>query len=113
MRTVIILAEHDAVQRNRLQAFLLRQGFKVIALADVHGILHALRHQRHFDLLLINASLEAAHDGMEIVYLLHQRQHVVPIILLATNSSEELAITALRAGVKDYFAPPFSCEDVL
>ena len=36
-----------------------------------------------------------------------------PIILLATQSSEELVIAALRAGVNDYFKYPFSTEELL
>jgi len=38
---------------------------------------------------------------------------MLPVILLATNSSEELAITALRAGIADYLKPSFSDEDLL
>jgi DNA-binding NtrC family response regulator len=72
-----------------------------------------LRQKQDPDLLIVNASLNAASDGLEIVQLLRQRNRRLPVILLAPNGSEELAITALRAGITDYLKQPFSCEELL
>ena len=58
-------------------------------------------------------SLDATSDGLEVVRLLRQGNRELPILLLAPNGSEELAIAALRAGITDYLKQPFSCEELL
>jgi DNA-binding NtrC family response regulator len=112
-KPAILLAEREDAQRHQLQSFLLHQGFEVIESPDVNGVFHALRQERSPDLLIVNASLDAANDGVEVVQLLRRGNRKLPIILIATNSSEDLAIAALRAGVADYLKRPFSCEDLL
>ena len=112
-KPAILLAERDDVQRHQLQSLLLRQGFEVIESPDANGVFHAVRQKRNPDLLIINASLDAAGNGLEVVQLLHRGNSKLPVILIATNSSEDLAIAALRAGIADYFKPPFSWEDLL
>lgn len=112
-KPVIVLAERDEVQRLRLYSFLFRQGFEIIDSPDANGVFRAFRQKRSPDLLIVNASLDAACDGVEIAQRVRQGERRLPVILLATNSSEELAITALRAGIADYFTPSFSDEDLL
>jgi DNA-binding NtrC family response regulator len=112
-KPAILLAERDDTQRHQLHSLLLRQGFAVIASPDANGVLRAFRQTRNPDLLIVNASLDAASDGLEIAQLLRQGNRRLPVILLATNSSEDLAIAALRAGITDYLKQPFSCEDLL
>lgn len=112
-KPVIVLAERDDVQRCQLHSLLLRQGFEVIDSRNANEVFRAFRQTRTPDLLLVNASLETVRDGLELVQLLRQGKRWFPVILLATNSSEELAITALRAGIADYFTPSFSDEDLL
>src|SRR5262249_16752158 len=91
---VILLPQRGEIQRSQLNSLLCRAGFGVIALPNAKAIFRALQQKRGPDLLLVNASLETPRDGMEMVQLLHQKQYMVPIILLANNSTEELAITA-------------------
>jgi DNA-binding NtrC family response regulator len=112
-KPVIWLVEHDDVQRDQLHALLLGQAFEVIALPEANGAFRVFRQKQDPDLLIVNASLTAAGDGLEIAQLLRQRNSRLPIILLAPNSSEDLAIAALRAGITDYFKSPFSGEDLL
>src|SRR5207253_3226921 len=96
-RPTILLAERDDAQRHQLQSLLLHQGFEVIESPDSNGVFRALRQKRTPDLLIVNVSLDAASDGLAVAQLLRQRNRKLPIILVATNSSEDLAIAALRA----------------
>jgi DNA-binding NtrC family response regulator len=112
-KPVIFLVEHDDVQRGQLHSLLLRQAFEVLALPEADGIFRLFRQKQSPDLLIINASLNAASDGLEAVRLLRQGNRKLPVLLLAPNGSEELAITALRAGITDYLKQPFSCEELL
>src|SRR5262245_6229975 len=95
-KPVIILVEHDDAQRDQVHLLLLRQAFEVIALPEADGIFHLFRQKRSPDLLIVNASLNATIDGLEVVRLLRQRNRDLPVLLLAPNGSEELAIAALR-----------------
>ena len=112
-KPVIVLVEHDDVQRDQLHLLLLRQAFEVITLPDANGIFRLFRQKQEPDLLIINASLNATIDGLEVIRLLRQRNRDLPVLLLAPHGSEELAITALRLGITDYLKPPFSGEELL
>ena len=112
-KPVILLAEADENLRKRMQGLLIEQKFSVIEAGDQTGILRTLRHKQNIDLLIVNASLSRSCDGLEAARQIHHWNPRLPVIILATHSSEELAITALKAGVTDYFKQPFSCEDVL
>lgn len=112
-KPVIVLAEENGEQRKLLQSFLHHEGFDVIESPDANGIFRALRQKLSPDLLIVSASIEASRDGLETIQLLRQWKTKLPVILLAANSSEELAITALRAGIADYFKSPILYEDLL
>ncbi len=111
-KRVILIADRDEVRRRGLKELLLRDGFAVIESSEKTDLLRSFRQQSSCDLLIINSSLEAAGDGVEVAEQIRLWDRRVPLILLATPSSEELAIAALRAGVTDYFKPPFSWGEV-
>src|SRR2546426_7481004 len=112
-KRVILIADRDEVCRRSLKKLLLRSGFEVIESSDKTGILRSFRQQSSLDLLIINSSLDAAGDGVEMAQQIRLWDRRVPLILLAAHSSEDLAIAALRAGVTDYFKQPFSWGEVL
>lgn len=88
-------------------------GAEVIALSDSHAGCRTWQERQDLDLFILNPSLEAAENGLEMLRRLNRHGHCSPVILLVTNSSEELAIAALRAGVSDYLKAPFSDQDLL
>ena len=107
-KPAVLLAEHDEALRQRLQAFLLSHGFEVLTSSDITGLLRTLRQPQNLDLLVVSTGLDVASDGSGVVQLLHEWNSKPPVILIAANSSEDLAIAALKAGVTDYFKQPFS-----
>lgn len=112
-KPTILLAEKDTGQRQELHSLLLRDGFEVKEESDIRGVLRALRHQRTFALLIINASFIRQGDGIDLAKQIHQWNSTLPVIVLATPSSEDLAVAAVKAGVADYFRPQFSLDEVL
>src|SRR6267142_4012782 len=107
-KPAVLLAEHDEALRQRLESLLLSHGFEVLTSSDVTGLLRTLRQQQNLDLLIISTGLDVASDGLGVVQLLREWNRKPPVILIATNSSEDLAIAALKAGVADYFKQPVS-----
>ncbi|MBI3795658.1 MAG: sigma-54-dependent Fis family transcriptional regulator [Deltaproteobacteria bacterium] len=107
-KPVILLAERDEALRQRLHSFLVNHGFEVLTSSDLTGLLRTLRQQQSLDLLIVSTGIEVNGDGSDVVQFLRQWNCKPPVILLAVNSCEELAIAALKAGVADYFKCPFS-----
>ena len=77
------------------------------------SVLSTLRRQPPFSLLITNASFDSQADGLKIVRQLRQGNPAIAVILLANQSSEDLAIAALKARVNDYFKVPFSYAELL
>ncbi len=91
---------------------LLRQGYAVVERPDKIGALQTWKTAQP-DLLVIGASQDDAWDGMDLVQEIRQRDVRLPLILINSHSSEDRVIAALRAGVNDYFKPPYDCDELL
>lgn len=112
-KPTILLTEYDETLRKRWQMLLSDWGAEVLALSDIGECCRAWQERQDLDLLILNPSLKVADDGLAVLRGLNHFGPRPPIILLATNSSEELAIAALRAGVSDYLKVPFSDQELL
>src|SRR5262245_31793160 len=112
-KPVILLAERDEALRQSLHPLLLSRGFTVLTSCDLTGLVHTLRQQQPPDLLIVSTGLDGTGDGAGVVRLLCEWRSKPPVILIAPQSSEELAIAALKAGVADYFKHPFSSAALL
>jgi DNA-binding NtrC family response regulator len=62
------------------------------------------------DLILVECRSAEPDPGIRLASALRQYGASAPILILATDSSEQLAIDALRAGANEYLRPPFDCD---
>ena len=97
--------------RQCLKTLLLPCGPVVEALGPTDAI--RIFQRQSPALILANASLQSAHDGLALAQHIRKRHNITPLILLTANGSEELAIAALRAGVSDYVKLPVAPEELL
>lgn len=111
-KPVVLLAAGDVVQSQQVHGLLQHQGYEVVAVSDTPGVLRAV-HDRPPDLVIIGPAQHGAQAAVELAQQIRHRNGCLPIILLAPYSTEELAIAALRAGVTDYFKPPWAGADLL
>ena len=74
--------------------------------------MRALRQRKNFQALLLNASLDDHDDGIHVAQQIRSWDNDLAIVLLARDSSEELAIGALRAGVNGYFRQPIALDEL-
>ena len=111
-KPAILIAERDDLLRRRLKEALLRRGFAVIESSDKTGILRNFPSPT-IELTIIGSFENGSWDGLEIARQIRRLDRNLPIILIATETSEELAIAALRTGVNDYFKQPYSFEDLV
>ncbi len=109
----ILLVERNLTLRRRLSSVLARHGFAVMELMDSTSVLQTLRYKQCPDLLLMNVSLEARHDGLQVAQVVREEAANVPVILIAPRSSSDLIVAALRAGVADYLQTPFADDELI
>lgn len=110
-KAVILIAEDDVTLSQGLKKLLLRQGYEIIEASNRANLLQEVRTGKP-DLVILGSWTKSAREGLEAAQDIRGRDKRIPLILLATNSCEDLAIAALRAGINDYFRKPFSAEEI-
>jgi DNA-binding NtrC family response regulator len=107
----ILIAEHETVSAQTLKDALLATGFAPILASDKASI---LRHcdEPNIKLIVLTSTVHGSDDPLELARQIRSLSKL-PIIFIAKETSEELAIAALRIGVNDYFKQPCSVEDLV
>jgi DNA-binding NtrC family response regulator len=111
-KTVILIIEPDRILRRRLGTMLVEHGFEVIEASDKATALQCF-HKRVVDLIIVDAALDTPGDGIEVAHYIRRRSSKIPLILITSHGSEDLAIAALRAKVDDYFKQPFALDTIV
>ena len=111
-KLTILIVEPQAPVRQRLKTLLLPCGYAVVEALEPTDAIGIFQRQSP-DLILVNASLQGAHDGLALAQHIRKQHNTTPLILLTANGSEELAVAALRAGVNDYIKLPVAPEELL
>lgn len=52
-------------------------------------------------------------DGLELLRQINQETPALPVVFIASCSDEDLVISALRAGVKDFFKKPVDADNLM
>lgn len=108
-KILIIEDEYDvAVMMDSLMR---ERGYRPsIAYDGLSGLDLAL--QERPDLILLDLRLPQV-SGVKLLTKLHEHQLNIPIVVVTALGSEELALHALRMGVKDYVKKPFDAAELL
>jgi DNA-binding NtrC family response regulator len=64
------------------------------------------------DLLVVYASMKTAPPHLALAREVRRTYDSLPLVFVAKDSCEELAIAVLRAGFNDYFKPPLSAAEL-
>jgi len=110
-KPTILIMTGDTTLYQKVQELVRPQGEVVRATSPTTISLQTLRHASP-DLVIIGPNQENPAYSVETAARLHRWDKTVPVILLMPHSSEELVLTALRAGVRDYFKLPFAFADL-
>jgi len=112
MKKLTILIVHGDVAFGRnVRASLSNQNLELIESYETNSIFKSIQTQRP-DLIIIAPCRAQGCEGLDMAQKIRQLDRRSPIILIAPDSTEELAIAALRAGVNDYLREPFSMEEL-
>ena len=107
----ILIAEGDEGLRREVRAVLRLPGYTLLEAFGVSGILPMLGQGR-LDLVIVGPRPDPHREPLAVVQNIRRVDSRVPVILLTEQSSEGRVVAALRAGVVDYFKPPFSFAEI-
>jgi two-component system response regulator YesN len=107
-RPTILLVEDDPALRSLLVRAL-EESVDVLEAEDGQRALELLEERRGRGLgLLLVDHLLPKRSGLEVVRLSRQRWPWIPAVIITGAGSEDLAVEALREGVRDYLRKPIS-----
>jgi DNA-binding NtrC family response regulator len=100
----VLVIDNDVARRSLLRNALFRR-FTVVESATAEGAVSAVRSEG-VDAVVVGAVGRGTLDAVELTPRLREGRAGVTVFLIARDTSEEIAIAALRAHVDDYFRPP-------
>ena len=108
-RTVLVV-DDDARLRNRLRAFLEREGYDAHALPD-GAALRAFLGRRPADLVILDLMMPGE-DGLSLTRYLREN-FTIGILILTGKGDAVDRIVGLEMGADDYLGKPFNLRELL
>lgn len=107
--TILIVERNDTLLK-KLKQCLLRQGYHSVESSSKTEVLGIMQCSTIH--LVIVGSLEGGRDSLQVAQEIREWNTTIPLILITHDSTEELAIAALKLGFSDYFKQPVSFEEL-
>ena len=107
----VLVVDDSAEIRNFVVEYILRpHGFAVDMAADgAAGLQKALSTSP--DLILMDYEMPHL-SGVEVLRQLRQNNCQVPVILMTSHGSEQVAVEVFRLGIQDYITKPFAIDEM-
>ncbi len=105
-RFVALVSDPDASQCRDIVSALAAAAFCDPTEITVQSLAVAVERHRP-DLVVVGVTAATSSSTLSVVARLRATDRSLPVIVIARDSSEALAIAALRAGVSDYLRDPF------
>ena len=106
----ILLVEDEKAIRDAVAAYLQRENYQVVAVADGQEALEEFsRH--HFDLVILDLMLPRV-PGERVCRVIRDNSDT-PIIMLTAKGEVEDRIIGLELGADDYLVKPFGTSELL
>lgn len=102
---ILLVREQRPAIRRRVQDVLQQEGHSILEAGDRAEVLRHLERSRPA-MALIGQAGSYSLDSVDLAREVRSRCQEIPIILFIPESSEELAIAAIKAGVQDYVRQP-------
>ncbi len=106
----VLVIDDEADLRELLVITLGRMKIEATAVGDVASAKEALASQP-FDLCLTDMNLPDG-NGLELVELINQQYHDLPVAVITAYGSMEAATQALKNGAYDFIAKPISLDRI-
>ena len=106
----LLVVDDDPELRELITAYLSKQGYEIVAVADGRAMDHAFA-AGGVDLVILDLMLPGE-DGLDIAKRLKQTTNV-PIIIVSAQGEEIDRIVGLEVGADDYIGKPFNPRELL
>lgn len=104
-KTIAVVDDDIAVQ-ELVEAFFRQKDFKVVVYGDAEAAIAALELKPDaWDVVLVDLHLPKM-NGLDFTLEAKQIAHNLPIILITTNKSAEMAVDAIQKGAYDFLVKP-------
>lgn len=112
---MILVVDDDPMVTTSLSLLLKQAGYRSAAAASPAEALQRLEHG-DWELVLQDMHFSrwaSGEEGLELLKAIKGRQPEVPVVLMASWGSNELAGRGLRAGAADFVIKPWTNEQIL
>jgi two-component system phosphate regulon response regulator OmpR len=111
LRPHIVVVEDEAVQRQLLADYLVRQNFRVSPLGDGAALRRLVEHELPA-LVMLDVGLPGE-DGFALARWLREKSSRVGIIMVTAATDTVDRVVGLETGADDYIAKPFEPRELL
>ncbi|MBI4555959.1 MAG: sigma-54-dependent Fis family transcriptional regulator [Candidatus Hydrogenedentes bacterium] len=111
MKSRILVAEDDQVQREIIADILLKADYSVRAVESGTKAFEALRAES-FDLLLTDLRMSEM-DGLDLLRQAKRLRADMEVVVMTAFATVETAVKAMKEGACDYLAKPFDKDELL
>ena len=112
----ILIADDQADLLDALKLLLKGQGIEYDAVTSPEAALHALR-SRPFDLVLMDLNYTgdttSGREGIDLLARVQALDRLLPVIVMTGWGSVDLAVEAMRRGVRDFVQKPWDNAHLL
>lgn len=110
-RAKILLVDDEDLVRDELGGLLEDEGYEVLTARDGQEGLDLFRSARP-DMVITDVRMPRI-DGLTLVSVVRNEAPTMPVTVITGHGNEQMAITALRAGVTDFIKKPVRMDDLL
>jgi Response regulators consisting of a CheY-like receiver domain and a winged-helix DNA-binding domain len=110
-RTTILIAEDDPDIAELIALHLGKEGYQLLKAADGREAVRLVQTNT-IDLIILDIMMPHM-DGYEVIRVIREQQHRMPIIFLSAKTSDFDKITGLVMGADDYMTKPFNPMELL
>jgi len=113
MTSLIWVLDDDAQVRESLSWLLASVGLEVRTFASPQEFLNESADMDHQPGCLLLDVRMPGMTGLELLEILKERNHQLPVILLTGHADVAMAVRALKSGAYDFFEKPFNDQQLL
>ena len=110
----IIIADDSRVMRNIIERVIGSMGYETVHASNGQEVLELLeKNGKEIGLILLDWNMPVL-DGFEVLKSMreHSTYGNIPVLMVSTESEDDKAAQALKAGARGYLPKPFTPEDL-
>src|SRR5215510_11795031 len=96
----VLVVDDEKIVCFYLEDCLEQAGYRVVAVEDGNSALRALEEDS-FDLAFLDYRLPDQ-DGLELLRKVQSQYAELPVIMITSHSTVEIAVASMKAGASDY-----------